>query len=62
MRRPRHTPFRHKLVALARAEPGKLNAAKIGAGAPPHLAPVQCTSMTGTHNAGTPLPQTRQLP
>ena len=40
------------LVALAKAEPGKLNAAMIGAGAPPHLALAQFTAMTGTQIVG----------
>ena len=41
-----------ELIALAKAEPGKLNAAMIGAGAPPHLALAQFTSMTSTQIVG----------
>lgn len=41
-----------ELAALAKANPDKYNAAMIGAGAPPHLALTQFTSMTGTKIVG----------
>ena len=41
-----------ELIALAKANPDKYNAAMIGAGAPPHLALTQFTSMTGTKIVG----------
>ena len=41
-----------ELAALAKANPDKYNAALIGAGAPPHLALAQFTSMTGTKIVG----------
>lgn len=41
-----------ELAALAKANPDKYNAAMIGAGAPPHLALTQFTSMTGTRIVG----------
>jgi tripartite-type tricarboxylate transporter receptor subunit TctC len=41
-----------ELVALAKANPDKYNAAMIGAGAPPHLALTQFTSMTGAKIVG----------
>ncbi len=41
-----------ELVALVKANPDKYNAAMIGAGAPPHLALTQFTSMTGTRIVG----------
>ncbi len=37
-----------ELIALAKAQPGKLNFASSGAGAPPHLAGVLFQKMTGT--------------
>ena len=41
-----------ELAALAKANPDKYNAAMIGAGAPPHLALTQFTSMTGSKIVG----------
>ena len=41
-----------ELAALAKANPDKYNAAMIGAGAPPHLALAQFTSMTGAKIVG----------
>ena len=41
-----------EFIALAKANPDKYNAAMIGAGAPPHLALTQFTSMTGTKIVG----------
>ena len=41
-----------ELAALAKANPDKYNAAMIGAGAPPHLALTQFTSMTGAKIVG----------
>ncbi len=41
-----------ELVALAKANPDKYNAAMIGAGAPPHLALTQFTAMTGAKIVG----------
>ncbi|MCZ4312244.1 tripartite tricarboxylate transporter substrate binding protein [Comamonadaceae bacterium G21597-S1] len=40
------------LIAHAKANPGKLNAALVGAGSPPHLALAQFTSMTGADIVG----------
>lgn len=41
-----------ELAALAKAQPDTLNAAMIGAGAPPHLALAQFTGMTGARIVG----------
>lgn len=41
-----------EFAALAKASPDKYNAAMIGAGAPPHLALAQFTSMTGAKVVG----------
>lgn len=41
-----------ELATLAKANPDKYNASMIGAGAPPHLALTQFTSMTGTRIVG----------
>lgn len=41
-----------EFIALVKANPDKYNASMIGAGAPPHLALTQFTSMTGTKIVG----------